>query len=102
VDAFLLEFDTERAGTFEPLRYLPATKQAFLGLISTKTNTVETVDALRSRLDDAFRYADPRQLGICPQCGFASSVGGNPITPEAQRMKLRLAVEVARQTWGTA
>jgi 5-methyltetrahydropteroyltriglutamate--homocysteine methyltransferase len=102
VDAFLLEFDTERAGTFEPLRYLPATKQAFLGLISTKTNTVETVDALRSRLDDAFRYADPSQLGICPQCGFASSVGGNPITPEAQRMKLRLAVEVARQTWGTA
>ena len=102
VDAFLLEFDTERAGTFEPLRYLPSNKRAFLGLISTKTNTLETVDALRSRLDDAFRYSDPEQLGISPQCGFASSAGGNPITPEVQRAKLKLAVDVARRTWGTA
>lgn len=102
VDAFLLEFDTERAGNFEPLRYLPSNKRAFLGLISTKTNTLETVDALRSRLNDAFCYADPEQLGISPQCGFASSAGGNPITPEVQRAKLKLAVDVARRTWGTA
>ena len=102
VDAFLLEFDSERAGTFEPLRYLPAKKRAFLGLISTKTDILESADVLRRRLDEAFRYASPEQLGICPQCGFASSVGGNPIAPEAQRAKLQLTVDVARLTWGSA
>jgi 5-methyltetrahydropteroyltriglutamate--homocysteine methyltransferase len=102
VDAFLLEFDTERAGTFAPLRHLPAGKQAILGIISTKTNQLESIDDLRRKLDEAFKVAPADRLGVCPQCGFASSAGGNPIAPETQEAKLALVVDVARKTWGTA
>jgi 5-methyltetrahydropteroyltriglutamate--homocysteine methyltransferase len=102
VDAFLLEFDTERAGTFAPLRHLPAGKQAILGIISTKTNQLEPIDDLRRKLDEAFKIAPADRLGVCPQCGFASSAGGNPITPETQEAKLALVVDVARKTWGAA
>ena len=100
VDGFLLEFDSERAGTFEPLRFLPAGKRAFLGIISSKTSEIEDADDLARRLDDAFRYAPPERLGICPQCGFASSAGGNPVPAEAQWAKLALTAHIAKRVWG--
>jgi 5-methyltetrahydropteroyltriglutamate--homocysteine methyltransferase len=102
VDIFLLEFDTERAGTFAPLSELPKDKQAFLGLISSKINRLESADDLRRRIEEAFAYAPPERLGLCPQCGFASSAGGNPVTEPMQRAKLALVVEVARKVWGDA
>lgn len=100
VDGFLLEFDSERAGTFEPLRYVPADKRAFLGLISSKTPEPENADDLARRLDQAFRHAPAERLGLCPQCGFASSAGGNPLAPEVQWVKLALTAQVARRVWG--
>ena len=102
VDGFLLEFDSERAGTFEPLRFLPAGKCAYLGIISSKTNEMEDVDDLARRLDEAFRYAPPERLGLCPQCGFASSAGGNPVSAEAQWAKLALTAQTAKRVWGEA
>ena len=100
VDGFLLEFDSERAGTFEPLRHLPANTRAFLGLISSKTTELENADDLARRLDRAFRHAPADRLGLCPQCGFASSAGGNPIPPELQWAKLALTAQVAKRVWG--
>jgi 5-methyltetrahydropteroyltriglutamate--homocysteine methyltransferase len=102
VDAFLLEFDSERAGTFEPLRFLPATKRAFLGVISSKSSQIETADDVARRIDEAFRYAPPERLGVCPQCGFASSAGGNPISAEVQWAKLALTATTAQRVWGHA
>ena len=102
VDGFLLEFDSERAGTFEPLRFLPASKRAFLGIISSKTNELEDPDDLARRLDDAFRYAPAERLGVCPQCGFASSVGGNPVSADVQWAKLALTAQTAKRVWGEA
>ena len=102
VDGFLLEFDSERAGTFEPLRFLPASKRAFLGIISSKTNELEDPDDLARRLDDAFRYAPAERLGLCPQCGFASSVGGNPVSADVQWAKLALTAQTAKRVWGEA
>jgi len=106
VDAFLLEYDSPRAGDFAPLRHLPKGKTAFLGLVSTKKPAVEEADELRRRLDEAARYAPAAQLGLCPQCGFASSamskfnVLPNPMTPELQRRKLARLLEVAERAWG--
>ena len=100
VDGFLMEFDSERAGSFEPLRDLPANKRAFLGLISSKNEALEDADQLARRLDQAFRYAPAERLGLCPQCGFASSAGGNPLPPEMQWAKLALTVAVAQRVWG--
>jgi 5-methyltetrahydropteroyltriglutamate--homocysteine methyltransferase len=100
VDAFFLEYDTERAGGFEPLRFVPANKAVVLGLISTKTPALEPVDDLRRRIDEASRYVALERLCLSPQCGFASSVGGNPLTIEDERRKLRLVVEVAEKVWG--
>jgi 5-methyltetrahydropteroyltriglutamate--homocysteine methyltransferase len=100
VDGFLLEFDSERAGTFEPLRFLPATKRAFLGLISSKTAEMENPDDLARRLDDAFSYAPAERLGLCPQCGFASSAAGNPVSPDVQWAKLALTAQTAKRVWG--
>jgi len=100
VDGFLLEFDSERAGGFEPLRYLPADKRAFLGLISSKSGEIENPDALARLLDHAMRHAPAERLGLCPQCGFASSAGGNPIAPEVQWAKLALTVATAQRVWG--
>ena len=99
VDAFFLEYDTERAGSFEPLRHMPADKMVVLGLVSSKTAELEPVDTLRRRIDAASRYVPLERLGISPQCGFASSVGGNPLTIEDQRRKLARVVEVAEQVW---
>lgn len=100
VDAFFLEYDTERAGGFEPLRFMPSDKRVVLGLISSKTTELEPIDELRRRIDEASHYIPLERLGISPQCGFASSVGGNPLTIEDQRRKLRRVVEVAEKVWG--
>ena len=100
VDAFFLEYDTERAGGFEPLRFMPSDKRVVLGLISSKTTELEPIDELRRRIDEASRYIPLERLGISPQCGFASSVGGNPLTIDEQHRKLRRVVEVAKRVWG--
>jgi 5-methyltetrahydropteroyltriglutamate--homocysteine methyltransferase len=100
VDAFLLEFDTSRAGGFAPLRFVPAGKRAMLGLVSTKTPRLESADELARLIDRAAVVAPLERLGLCPQCGFASTVGGNPVTVDDERRKLALVVEVARRVWG--
>jgi 5-methyltetrahydropteroyltriglutamate--homocysteine methyltransferase len=99
VDHFLLEFDTPRAGGFAPLRFVPKEKGVVLGLISSKTPKLEKVDDLRRRADEAARYIDASRLAISPQCGFASSIGGNPVTEADERAKLKLCVDAARQIW---
>jgi 5-methyltetrahydropteroyltriglutamate--homocysteine methyltransferase len=99
-DRFLLEYDTPRAGGFEPLRFVPKGKIVVLGLISTKVPETPSVDELRRRLDEAASYVPLEQLAISPQCGFASSVVGNLITEDDQRRKLETVVETARRVWG--
>jgi 5-methyltetrahydropteroyltriglutamate--homocysteine methyltransferase len=99
-DRFLLEYDSPRAGSFAPLRFLPKGKIAVLGLVSTKVPELETVDALRRRIDEAAKVLPLQQLAISPQCGFASDVVGNLITPDDQKRKLERVVETARQVWG--
>ncbi|MGH7819179.1 MAG: 5-methyltetrahydropteroyltriglutamate--homocysteine S-methyltransferase [Candidatus Binatia bacterium] len=100
VDAFFLEYDTPRAGGFSPLRFVPARKRVVLGLVSSKTPVLEERDTLRRRIDEASRHVPLERLALSPQCGFASTVAGNPLTPEDQRAKLRLVVETAREVWG--
>ena len=97
---FLLEYDTKRAGDFRPLRFLPTNKGAVLGLISTKTPVLENADDLQRRIEEAGRYVGLDRLAIGPQCGFASTVAGNPVSEADQRRKLSLAVEVASAVWG--
>jgi 5-methyltetrahydropteroyltriglutamate--homocysteine methyltransferase len=96
----LLEYDTERAGGFEPLRFVPKGKIAVLGLITTKVGSVETVDELRRRIDDAARYLPLGQLALSPQCGFASSLRGNLLSEDEQFRKLDVMLETARKVWG--
>ncbi len=96
----LLEYDTERAGGFEPLRFVPKGKIAVLGLISSKVSRVENVDELRRRIDDAARYLPLEQLALSPQCGFASSLRGNLLSDEDQFRKLDVMLETARKVWG--
>ena len=100
VDAYLLEYDSERAGGFEPLRDLPDGKRAYLGLVSSKTGALEPLDDLRRKLDQAARHAPLERLGVCPQCGFASSAGGNPLTEDEQWAKLKRVADLARVVWG--
>jgi 5-methyltetrahydropteroyltriglutamate--homocysteine methyltransferase len=102
VDGFLLEYDTPRAGDFAALRFLPHGKTAVLGLVSSKTAALESKDSLKRRIDEAARHAPLGQLALSPQCGFASSAGGNPIGEDDQRRKLALVVEVANEVWGGA
>ena len=99
-DRFLLEYDTPRAGSFEPLRFVPKGRVVVLGLVSTKGAELETVDALKRRIDEASKFLALDQLAISPQCGFASDVVGNLLSPDDQRRKLERVVEVARQVWG--
>ena len=96
----LLEYDTERAGGFEPLRFVPKGKIVVLGLITTKLGRVETIDELRRRIDDAARFLPLDQLALSPQCGFASSIRGNLLTEDEQFRKLDVMLEAARQVWG--
>ena len=100
VNHFLLEFDSPRAGDFEPLAMMPKDKGVVLGLVSSKVPQLESVDTLKRRADEASRYVDGSRLAISPQCGFASTMGGNPVTEEDERAKLRLCVEAARAVWG--
>jgi 5-methyltetrahydropteroyltriglutamate--homocysteine methyltransferase len=100
VDHFLLEFDTPRAGGFAPLRFVPQGRGVVLGLVSSKTAVLEKMDLLKKRTEEAARYIDLDRLAISPQCGFASSIGGNPVTEADERAKLKLCVDAARQIWG--
>jgi 5-methyltetrahydropteroyltriglutamate--homocysteine methyltransferase len=102
VDGFFLEFDTERAGGFEPLRFVPKNKKIVLGLVSSKTPEMETKDDLKRRIDAAAKYVTLENLCLSPQCGFASSHHGNRVTEDIERRKLALCVEVASEVWGTA
>jgi 5-methyltetrahydropteroyltriglutamate--homocysteine methyltransferase len=99
VDHFLLEFDTPRAGGFAPLRFVPKGKGVVLGLVSSKTPQLEKMDELKRRTDEATRYVDLERLAISPQCGFASTMGGNPVSEADERAKLRLCVDAARAIW---
>ncbi|MEA3218173.1 MAG: 5-methyltetrahydropteroyltriglutamate--homocysteine methyltransferase [Acidimicrobiia bacterium] len=99
IDAFFLEYDSERAGDFSPLRHVPPDKVVVLGLVSTKTDALEDEDRLRRRIDEAARYVSLDQLALSPQCGFASVAGGNTLDEETQRRKLGLVVKVASEVW---
>ncbi|HVG51827.1 MAG TPA: 5-methyltetrahydropteroyltriglutamate--homocysteine S-methyltransferase [Xanthobacteraceae bacterium] len=101
-DRFLLEFDDERSGGFEPLRFVPKGKMVVLGLVSSKTSQMETRDGLKRRIEEAARYMPIEQIALSPQCGFASSVAGNIITEDAQWAKLELISQVAEDIWGTS
>lgn len=101
VRGYFLEYDTERAGGFEPLEFMPQDKRVVLGLVSTKRAQLESRDALRRRIDEAARYVPLERLALSPQCGFASTAKGNSITPDEERRKLELVVETARAVWGT-
>ena len=100
VDTFLLEFDSERAGDFRPLRFLPRHKTAVLGLVSSKSATLEDQDALLHRIDEAARVVAVDRLGLSSQCGFASVAGGNALTEDEQWQKLQLVVDTAERVWG--
>ncbi|HEX6512726.1 MAG TPA: cobalamin-independent methionine synthase II family protein [Chloroflexota bacterium] len=99
-DTFLLEYDTDRAGNFEPLRFMPRDKTVVLGLVTTKSGQLESQDQLLRRIDEAANYVPRENLALSPQCGFASSIPGNPLTPDDQRRKLELVVDTARKVWG--
>ena len=96
---FLLEYDTPRAGDFAPLRFVPKGKGVVLGLISSKTPVLESLDSLQRRADEAAKYIGLERLAISPQCGFASSAAGNPLSEADERAKLRLVVDAARAIW---
>jgi len=99
-NAYFLEWDTERAGGFEPLRFLPKGKQVVLGIVTSKAGALESKDYLKRRIDEASKYCPLDQLCLSPQCGFASTEEGNLLTHEEQWAKLERIVEVAREVWG--
>ncbi|MCP4329614.1 MAG: 5-methyltetrahydropteroyltriglutamate--homocysteine S-methyltransferase [Alphaproteobacteria bacterium] len=100
VDGFFMEYDTDRAGDFAPLRFLPEDKFAVLGLVSSKSAELESADALKRRIDEAARFAPLERLCLSPQCGFSSTHHGNLLTRDDQRRKLERIVEVAADVWG--
>jgi 5-methyltetrahydropteroyltriglutamate--homocysteine methyltransferase len=100
VDGFFLEYDDERSGGFEPLRFVPKGKMVVLGLVTTKRGQLEDPDVLKRRIDEAAKFVPLDQLCLSPQCGFSSTVEGNVLTADEQAAKLRLIVEVARDVWG--
>jgi methionine synthase II (cobalamin-independent) len=99
VDGFFLEFDDERSGGFEPLRFVPKGRMVVLGLVTTKRGELETIDELKRRIEEASRYVPVEQLCLSPQCGFASASEGNNLTYGQQVAKLRLVVETAQDVW---
>ena len=101
VDAFSLEYDTDRSGTFEPLRFVPRNKVVVLGLVSSKVAALEPADLLMRRIDEAARYVPLEQCALSPQCGFASMAEGNSISMDDQWRKMDLVADVARRVWGT-
>jgi 5-methyltetrahydropteroyltriglutamate--homocysteine methyltransferase len=100
VDGFFLEYDDERSGGFEPLRFVPKGKQVVLGLVTTKRPELESKDDLKRRIDEAAKYVPLEQICLSGQCGFSSTVEGNALTYDQQVAKLRLIVETARDIWG--
>jgi len=100
VHGYFMEYDSERAGGFEPLRFAPKGKTVVLGLVTTKTGQLESRDALRRRIEEAAKYVDIDQLCLSPQCGFASTEEGNLLAEEEQWAKLRMIVELANEVWG--
>jgi 5-methyltetrahydropteroyltriglutamate--homocysteine methyltransferase len=100
-DGYFLEYDTERAGGFEPLRFLPKGKKiVVLGLITSKSGTLEKKDDVKRRIDEAAKFADRDQFALSPQCGFASTEEGNVLTEDQQWAKMREIVELADEVWG--
>ena len=99
VDGFFMEWDDERSGGFEPLRFVPKGKQVVLGLVTTKRGLLERKDELRRRIEEASQFVDVEQLCLSPQCGFSSTLEGNELTREQQAAKLSLVVETAREIW---
>jgi 5-methyltetrahydropteroyltriglutamate--homocysteine methyltransferase len=96
-----MEYDSDRAGGFEPLRFVPrGNKVVVLGLVTSKSGVLESKDELKRRIEAASRYVPLEQLALSPQCGFASTEEGNVLTEEEQWAKLRLCVEVAQEVWG--
>jgi 5-methyltetrahydropteroyltriglutamate--homocysteine methyltransferase len=100
VDRFLLEYDSERAGGFEPLRFVPKGKTVVLGLVTTKSGELESQDVLVRRIEEASKYVAMEDLALSPQCGFASTLAGNPLSVDEERRKLELVVSTARKVWG--
>jgi 5-methyltetrahydropteroyltriglutamate--homocysteine methyltransferase len=100
VDGYFMEYDTERAGGFEPLRFVPKGKIVVLGLVTSKSGTLEAKDDIKRRIDEAAKFVDPDQLALSPQCGFASTEEGNILSEEEQWAKLRMIVEVSQEVWG--
>jgi 5-methyltetrahydropteroyltriglutamate--homocysteine methyltransferase len=100
IDVFFLEYDSSRAGDFSPLRFLPKEKMVLLGLVSSKTAAVEEKATLLRRIDEASKFAPIEQLGISPQCGFATNLTGSPLTQADQTAKLRLVIDIGREVWG--
>lgn len=101
VDGMFLEYDDERSGTFEPLRFVPKGMVIVLGLVTSKKGQLEKKDYLKRRISEASKYVDLDQLCLSPQCGFASTVQGNLLTEDEQFAKLRLVAETAREVWGS-
>jgi 5-methyltetrahydropteroyltriglutamate--homocysteine methyltransferase len=100
VPNYFMEYDTDRAGGFEPLRFVPKGKLVVLGLVTSKSGTLETKDAIKRRIDEATKYIDIDRLCLSPQCGFASSEEGNLLAENEQWAKLRMIVEIADEVWG--
>lgn len=102
IDAFFLEYDSPRAGSFAPLRYMSGRKVAVLGLVTSKQPALESKEELKRRIAEAAQILPLERLALSPQCGFASTIEGNQLTVEEEKNKLRLVVETAREVWGTA
>jgi 5-methyltetrahydropteroyltriglutamate--homocysteine methyltransferase len=95
-----MEYDSDRAGGFEPLRFVPKGKMVVLGLVTTKTGTLEKKDDIKRRIDEAAKFIDIDQLCLSPQCGFASTEEGNTLAEDEEWAKLRMIAEIARDVWG--
>ena len=100
VHGYFMEYDTDRAGGFEPLRFVPKNKTVVLGLVTTKTGTLENKDEIKRRIEQAAKFVDIDQLCLSPQCGFASTEEGNALAEEEEWAKLRMIVEIADEVWG--
>jgi 5-methyltetrahydropteroyltriglutamate--homocysteine methyltransferase len=100
VNAYFMEYDTDRAGGFEPLRFVPKGKTVVLGLVTSKSGELESKDSVKRRIDQAAKYLDLAQLCLSPQCGFASTEEGNVLTEDVQWAKLRRIAEIADDVWG--
>jgi 5-methyltetrahydropteroyltriglutamate--homocysteine methyltransferase len=102
IDAYFMEYDSARAGGFEPLRFVPKGKMVVLGLVTSKSGRLESKDELKRRIEEAAKFVALDQLCLSPQCGFASTEEGNLLTEDEQWAKLRRVVEVADEVWGSS